>query len=92
MFLVKKNRAYYFVGLNGNGKLIFVDPHFNQKVEEYNNNLFSYNIPELYILNINELSGELTVGIAISDLDDFKLFVEDMEYLSNNFPNFIKFE
>ena len=88
----KKNRAYYFVGLNGNGKLIFVDPHFNQKVEEYNNNLFSYNIPELYILNINELSGELTVGIAIFDLDDFKLFVEDMEYLSNNFPNFIRFE
>ena len=88
----KKNRAYYFVGLNGNGKLIFADPHFNQKVEEYKSNLSSYNIPELYILNIEELSGELTVGIAIFDLHDFNLLVEDLEYLSKNFPTFIRFE
>ena len=88
----KKNRAYYFVGLNGNGKLIFADPHFNQKVEEYKSNLSSYNIPELYILNIEELSGELTVGIAIFDLHDFNLLVEDLEYLSKNYPTFIRFE
>jgi hypothetical protein len=88
----KKNRAYYFVGYNGDGKLIFADPHFNQKVEEYNDNLLSYNVPELYILKVNELSGELTLGIAISDLDDFKLLVEDLEYLSSNFPDFIRFK
>ena len=86
----KKNRAYYFVGYNGDGKLIFADPHFNQKVEEYNDNLLSYNVPELYILKINELSGELTLGITISDLDDFKILVEDLEYLSTNFPDFIR--
>ena len=88
----KKNRAYYFIGCNGDGKLIFVDPHFNQKVEEYNDNLLSYNIPELYILNISELSGELTLGIAIYCLEDFKLLVEDLQYLSDNFPNFIRFK
>ena len=88
----KKNRAYYFVGYNGDGKLIFADPHYNQKVEEFHDNLLSYNVPELYILKVNELSGELTLGIAISDLDDFKILVEDLEYLSTNFPDFIRFK
>ena len=88
----KKNRAYYFVGYNGDGTLIFADPHFNQKVEEFNDNLLSYNVPELYILKVNELSGELTLGIAISDLDDFKILVKDLEYLSTNFPDFIRFK
>lgn len=88
----KKNRAYYFVGCNGDGRLIFADPHFNQKVEEYNGNLLSYNIPELYLLNVSELSGELTLGIAIYDLNDFKQLIEDLEYLSENFPNFIRFK
>ena len=88
----KKNRAFYFVGYNGDGKLIFADPHFNQKVEEYNENLLSYNVSELYILKVNELSGELTLGIAICDLDDFKVLIEDLEYLSANFPDFIKFK
>ena len=88
----KKNRAYYFVGCNGDGQLIFADPHFNQKVEEYNENLISYNIPELYLLNRSELSGELTLGIFIYDLNDFKTLVEDLEYLTNTFPNFITFK
>ena len=61
----KKKRAYYFIGLKDK-KLIFADPHFNQKVEEYNDNLLSYNVPDLYILKVNELSGELTLGIAVS--------------------------
>jgi hypothetical protein len=85
----KKNRAYYFIGSNGDGRLIFVDPHFCQKVEE-KDNLLSYNIPELYLLNVNELSSELTVGIAIFDKNDFKIFIEDLEYLHNNYPNFIR--
>ena len=88
----KKNRAYYFIGCNGDGKLIFADPHFNQKVEEFKENLLSYNIPELYLLNVSELSGELTLGIAIYDLNDFKQLIEDLEYLSENFPNFIRFK
>jgi len=88
----KKNRAYYFVGCNGDGRLIFADPHFNQKVEEYNDFLSSYNVPELYILNKSELSGELTLGIAIYDIDDFKVLIEDLEYLTNNFPNFLRFK
>ena len=84
----KKNRAYYFIGCNGDGKIIFVDPHFNQKVED-NDKLLSYNIQDLFLLNIKELSGELTLGIAISNLDDFKILMNDLEYLCNNFPNFI---
>ena len=88
----KNNRAYYFIGCNGDGQLIFADPHFNQKIEEFNKNIISYNVPELYILKKSELSGELTLGIAIFDLNDFKLLVEDLEYLANNFPTFLVFK
>jgi len=87
----KKNRAYYFIGSNGDGRLIFVDPHFCQKVDE-KDNLLSYNIPELYLLNVNELSSELTIGVAIFDINDFKIFIEDLEYLHDNYPNFIRFK
>ena len=38
------------------------------------------------------LSGELTLGIAIYDIDDFKVLIEDLEYLTNNFPNFLRFK
>jgi hypothetical protein len=90
----KKNRAYYFIGYNGDKKLIFVDPHFNQKVEKFQDNsfLFSYNVPDLYILNVKELSGSLTLGIAIYCLEDFKLLLEDLNDINENFPNFIIFE
>ena len=87
----KKNRAYYFIGSNGDGRLIFADPHFCQKVEE-KDNLLSYNIPELYLLNVKELSSELTIGVAIFDINDFKIFIEDLEYLHKNYPNFIRFK
>jgi hypothetical protein len=87
----KKNRAYYFIGSIGDGRLIFVDPHFCQKVEE-KDNLLSYNIPELYLLNVNELSRELTIGVALFDINDFNIFIEDLEYLHNNYPNFIRFK
>lgn len=87
----KKNRAYYFIGSNGDGRLIFADPHFCQKAEE-KDNLISYNIPELYLLNVNELSSELTLGVAIFDINDFKLLIEDLEYLQENYPNFIRFK
>ncbi len=90
----KKNRAYYFIGYNGDGQLIFVDPHFNQKIEKIKGDsfLFSYNIPDLYILNMNEISGSLTLGIAIYCLEDFKLLIDDLTYLNENFPNFIIFQ
>lgn len=87
----KKNRAYYFIGSNGDGRLIFADPHFCQKVEE-KDNLLSYNIPELYLLNVKELSSELTIGVAIFDINDFKIFIEDLEYLHKTYPNFIRFK
>lgn len=88
----KKNRAYYFIGVNGDQKIIFVDPHYNQKVEEFNENLSSYNIKDLYILNTKDLSGSITLGIAIYNIEDFKLLVDDLKKMNDIFPNLIIFK
>ena len=41
---------------------------------------------------MNEISGSLTLGIAIYCLEDFKLLIDDLTYLNENFPNFIIFQ
>ena len=90
----KKKKAFYFIGCNGNGKLIFVDPHLNQKIENIGNSseLLSYNITDLYLLDINELSSELTIGVNISNYEDLNFLLEDLKYFNETFPNFIIFK
>ena len=90
----KKKKAFYFIGCNGNGKLIFVDPHLNQKIENFNDKteMLSYNITDLYLLDISELSSELTIGVSISNYDDLNLLLEDLKYFSETYPNFIIFK
>ena len=76
----KNSRAFYFIGKCGNN-LIFLDPHYVQqtlplndlgtdKIEE------SYRPNDIYYMNISELSPSFSIGFAIKDMKDFKLFME----------------
>lgn len=88
----KKNRAFYFIGINRDNKLIFVDPHFNQQaidIYQKDCNLTSYFTPELYLMDIRELSSELTLGIGIYNSKQLSLVLEDLTWFSNNYPDFI---
>ena len=86
----KKNRAFYFIGCNGDKKLIYVDPHLNQKVNKHD--ISSYEIKDLYLLDIKELCSGLTLGIVINNSTDFKILIYNLQWLSKNFPNIISFK
>ena len=84
----KNSKAFYFIGCNGDNKLIYVDPHLNQKVENPTNYI-SYNIPTMYLLDVKKLSSELTIGINISTSNNLAQFFTDIQWFNDNIPNFI---
>ena len=78
----KNSRAFYFIGKCENN-LIFLDPHYVQatiplnilgtnQIEE------SYKPNDIYYMDISELSPSFSIGFAIKDIKDFKLFMEKM--------------
>ena len=82
----KKNRAYYFVGIDANKKLIFFDPHYNQKItNDIDKDYESYYTENIYLLDIKDLSSELTLGIGIYNFNQFKQFLEDIKWFADNF-------
>lgn len=81
----KKDRAYYFIGIQ-NDKLIFADPHYNQQTTNNSDKDYeSYFTENLYLLDFKDLSSELTIGIGIFNLNQFKQFLVDLDWFDNNF-------
>ena len=82
----KKNKAYYFVGIDKNKKLIFFDPHYNQQINHnIEKDYESYYTENIYLLDIQNLSSELTLGIGIFNTNQFLQFLEDIIWFENNF-------
>ena len=86
----KKNKAFYFIGFNGDNKLIYADPHLNQKIED--NDITSYEIKDLYLLNVKDLSSGITLGISINNSNDFRTLVYDLDWFYKNYPSIITFK
>ena len=87
----KKNRAYYFIGFKDK-KLIFADPHFNQNIENDEDNFPSYSINELYLMPIKEMSSELSFGVVISSINDLELFFNELSWFKQIHSGFIGFD
>ena len=78
----KNSRAFYFIGKCENN-LIFLDPHYVQQTIPLNilgtNQIGeSYKPNDIYYMDISELSPSFSIGFAIKDIKDFKLFMEKM--------------
>ena len=86
----KKNKAFYFIGYNGDNTLIYADPHLNQKAEDFD--ISSYEVKSLYLLKIKDLSSGLTLGINIHNSNDLKIFINELNWFSKNYPNVINFK
>ena len=81
----KKNRAYYFIGIDGNNKLIFADPHYNQQItNDVDKDYQSYYTENLYLLDIKDMSSELILGIGIFNSVQFTQFFDDLKWFSDN--------
>ena len=86
----KKNKAFYFIGFNGNNQLIYADPHLNQKAED--NDISSYEVKDLFLLNIKELSSGITIGISINSSTDLKIMVNELEWFYKKYPTVMTFK
>ena len=86
----KKNRAYYFIGCDENNKLIFADPHLNQQTtHNIEVDYKTYLVEDLFLLDVKELSSELTLGVTIFCEKDFSNFFDDIRFFEKEFPGFI---
>ena len=82
----KKNKAYYFVGINSDKKLIFFDPHYNQELNNsFDKDYESYFTDNIYLLDIKDLSSELTLGVGIFNSNQFLQFLDDIKWFNDNF-------
>jgi len=81
----KKNRAYYFIGIQGDNTLIFVDPHVNQQItNDIEKDYESYYTENLYLLDINELTSSITFAVGIFNALHFTQFLEDLKWFDQN--------
>jgi hypothetical protein len=70
-----KRKAFYFIGLNSKGELIYLDPHTTKSIitslEE--EKLFSnYLVKEINHLNIKKISCAFTIGFLFRNMKEFK--------------------
>ena len=76
----KNSRAFYFIGRCANN-LIFLDPHYVQQtipLDALGKDKFeeSYRPNDIYYMDISEISPSFSIGFAIKNINDFKLFME----------------
>ena len=70
-----KRKAYYFIGLNTKGELIYLDPHTTKSTitsldeEKLFNN---YLVKEINYLNIKKMSAAFTIGFLFRNMKEFK--------------------
>ena len=88
----KDNKAFYFIGLNGK-ELMYIDPHLNQPSIKGNlNDITSYDVKDIFIMDIKDISSELSTGVLINTISDLKTFFTDINWFINNYPFFIKYD
>ena len=70
-----KRKAFYFIGLNSKGELIYLDPHTTKSIitsleeEKLFNN---YLVKEINYLNIKKMSAAFTIGFLFRNMKEYK--------------------
>ena len=81
----RNNRAYYFIGVQGDNKLIFSDPHLNQEITgnllKDNEKYFNEN---LYLMDIKEMSSSFSFGVGIFNKNHLMQFFEDIDWFNKS--------
>ena len=81
----RNNRAYYFIGIQGDNKLLFSDPHLNQEIT---GNLFKdyekYYNENLYLMDIKEMSSSFSFAVGIFNKNHLMHFFEDINWFNKS--------
>ena len=87
-----KRRAYYFIGMKGNNKIIFVDPHITQETKDNSEKYYeTYYTNNLYLLDIKEMRCQFSLDITIFNGNQFNQFLEDAKWFSNYYMELTSF-
>ena len=81
----RKNRAYYFIGIQEDNKLIFSDPHLNQEMTGniWKDNEKYYN-ENLYLMDIKEMSSGFSFAVGIFNKMHLEHFLDDINFFHNS--------
>ncbi len=72
---------------------MYIDPHLNQPSIKGNlNDITSYEVKDIFIMDIKDISSELSTGVLINTISDLKTFFTDIDWFINNYPYFIKYD
>ena len=81
----RNNRAYYFIGIQNDNKLIFSDPHLNQEIT---GNLLKdyekYYNENLYLMDIKEMSSSFSFAVGIFNQNHLMNFFEDIDWFEKS--------
>jgi hypothetical protein len=86
--------AYYFIGVS-NGKLLYLDPHFNRKsisFSELEQQYKTYLQKEIYLLDVKCMSPALTVCFYFNSFYEYIELVSAFKYFSHQEELCFKFE
>ena len=88
----KDKRAFYFIGYDENGHLLYVDPHFtNETLQNVNENNFvnNYLIKDIYSISLKKMSSAFTIGFIFRNFNEYKQLIDFLKtYTEQQFPCF----
>ena len=90
----RKNRAYYFIGVQNDNKLIFSDPHLNQEItgDIFKDNEKYYN-ENLDLMDVKEMCSGFSFAVGIFNKMHLIQFFEDISFFNNSqFKDCLYFE
>ena len=81
----RNNRAYYFIGIQGDNKLIFSDPHLNQEITgNIEQDKEKYYNDNLYLMDIKEMSSSFSFAVGIFNKTHLMQFFEDINFFNES--------
>ena len=89
----KERLAYYFIGYDNKGNLLYLDPHnTNESQIKFDENVLiqNYLIKNIYSIPINKITSAFTIGFYFRNGKEFMELVNFLEnYVKQEFPCFI---
>jgi cysteine protease ATG4 len=78
----RTNKAYYFIGKTDDNKIIYLDPHYNQKnavnIAQLRENVKSYIPDKLYKIDIHDISPAFSVGFFFRNVEEYTVLLASL--------------
>ena len=88
----KNKRAYYFIGYDDKGHLLYLDPHVNNECIndlDEKNIIKNFLIKDIYNISIKKISPAFSVGFVIRNFKEYNEFIQFIQnYTQQSFPCF----